>query len=87
MKDLNNLIKSLEKIISELNASGKVKSAIFFTIRYDEIMKYGDKVSSETIEALSTCRAMSQYANFSQKEEMLLDDVVDNAIVVKNKAP
>ena len=87
MKDLNNLIKSLEKIISELNASGKFKSAIFFTIRYDEIMKYGDRVSSETIETLSTCRAMSQYANFSQKEEMLLDDVVDNAIVVKNKAP
>ena len=87
MIDLNNLIKSLEKIISELNASRKVKSAIFFTVRYDEIMKCGDKVSSETIETLSTCRAMSQYANFSQKEQMLLDEVVDNAIVVKNKIP
>ena len=87
MIDLNNLIKSLEKIISELNSSRKVKSAIFFTVRYDEIMKCGDKVSVETIEILSTCRAMSQYANFSQKEQMLLDEVVDNAIVVKNKIP
>ncbi|EMH4164436.1 hypothetical protein RJ498_003757 [Pluralibacter gergoviae] len=93
MIDLNDLIKSLEKIISELNASRKVKSVIFFTVRYDEIMKCGDKVSVETIETietietLSTCRAISQYANFSQKEQMLLDEVVDNAIVVKNKIP
>ena len=87
MIDLNDLIKSLEKIMSELNASGKVNSAIFFTVRYDEIMKCGDKVSVETIKTLSTCRAMSQYANFSQKEQMLLDEVVDNAIVVKNKIP
>jgi len=87
VKDLNNLIKALEKIISELNASGKVKSAAFFTIRYDEIMENGDEFSIETIETLSTCRAMTQYANFSQKEEMLLDDVVDNAIAVKNKVP
>lgn len=90
MNYLDGLMKSLEKIISELNANGKVKSAIFFTIRYDEIMKCGDKVSIETIETietLSTCRVMSQYANFSQKEEMLLDEVVDNAIAVKKKVP
>lgn len=87
MNSLNNLIESLKKIISELNANGKSESALFFTVRYDEIIKYGDKVPLEVIETLSTCRAMSQYASFSQKEEMLLDDVVDNAIVVKNKMP
>ncbi|MBK4786288.1 MAG: hypothetical protein FT714_20525 [Pantoea sp. Pent] len=87
MNSLSNLIKSLEKIISELNANGKSQSAHFFTVRYAEIIKHGDKVPLEVIEMLSTCRAMSQYANFSQKEEMLLDNVVDNAIVVKNKMP
>jgi len=84
---LNELMRSLEKIIVELNANGKIESAIFFTIRYNEIIKYGDDFSLEIVETLSTCRAMSQYANFSQKEEMLLDDVVDSAIAIKIKVP
>lgn len=84
---LNNLINSLEKIISELSANGKSESALFFTIRYNEIVKNGDKVPFEIIEMLSTCRAMAQYANFSQKEEALLDDVVDNAIEIKITIP
>ncbi|WP_152999257.1 hypothetical protein [Pantoea dispersa] len=87
MNALNDLIRSLEKMIVELNANGKIESAIFFTNWYNETIKCGDKVSLEILEKLSTCRAMSQYANFSQKEEMLLDDVVDNAIAVKNKVP
>jgi hypothetical protein len=84
---LSNLIKSLERIISELNGNGKRESALFFTVRYNEIIKYGDKVPSEIIDTLSTCRAMSQYANFSLLEESLLDDVVNDAIVVKNTTP
>jgi hypothetical protein len=65
----------------------KLSQRFFFTNWYNETTKCGDKVSLEILEKLSTCRAMSQYANFSQKEEMLLDDVVDNAIAVKNKVP
>lgn len=87
MNSLSNLIKSLEKIISALNANGKKESALFFTVRYNEIIKYGDKVPSEIIDTLSTCRAMSQYANFSLLEEALLDNVVNDAIVVKNTMP
>lgn len=87
MNSLNNLIKSLERIISELSGNGKKESALFFTVRYNEIIKHGNKVPSEIIDALSTCRAMSQYANFSQLEESLLDNVVNDAIVVKNTMP
>ena len=84
MNTLNNLIKSLQRIISELNGNGKKESALFFTVRYNEIIMHGDKVSSEIIDTLSTCRAMSQYANFSLLEESLLDNVVNDAVVVKN---
>lgn len=69
MNSLSNLLKSLEKIISELNANVKSQSAHFFTVRYDEIIKHGDKVPLEVIEMLSTCRAISQYAKFSQKRK------------------
>lgn len=87
MNGLSNLIKSLEGIISELNANGKRESALFFTVRYNEIIKHGEKLPSEIVDALLTCRAMSQYDNFSQLEESLLDNVVTDAIAVKNIIP
>lgn len=84
IKNINNLLFSLEKMISELNLSGKKESACFFFHHYDEIRKHGDKIPCETISELSSCRAMSQYANFSLTEEKLLDNVVANALIVKN---
>ncbi|WP_426727804.1 hypothetical protein [Enterobacter cloacae complex sp. 330C8] len=67
--NLNNLKNALEQVIFELNANGKHESANFFQTRYDQIINFGDKIPFEVVESLSTCRAMSQYANFSLREE------------------
>ncbi|MDX5631090.1 MULTISPECIES: hypothetical protein [unclassified Brenneria] len=85
--NFNSLLLSLEKIITELNKNGKTQSASFFISRYEEIKMKGSHVSREVIKELSTCRAMSQYANFSIKEEKLLDNVVDDAIELKSIIP
>lgn len=84
MSNLDNLLSSLEIIINELNKAGKSRSADFFSICYNEIKNTGGKLTSDAINKLSTCRAMSQYANFSLKEERLLDIIVKNAIAVKS---
>lgn len=81
--NLNNLKKVLEQIIFELNANGKHESANFFQTRYDLIIKLEDKIPFEIVESLSTCRAMSQYANFPLREEKLLDDIVNYALDIK----
>lgn len=60
---------------------------IFFQTRYDQIINFGDKIPFEVVESLSTCRAMSQYANFSLREEKLLDDVVNYALDIKKITP
>jgi hypothetical protein len=67
--NLNNLKNALEQIIFELNANGKHESANFFQTRYDQIINFGDKIPFEVVESLSTCRAMSQYANFSLRKK------------------
>lgn len=85
--NLNNLKNALKQIIFELNANGKHDSANFFQTRYDQIINFGDKIPFEIIESLSTCRAMSQYANFSLREEKLLDDVVNYALDIKKITP
>lgn len=85
--NLNNLKNALEKIIFELNANGKHESAKFFQTRYDQIIVFRDKIPFKTIESLSSCRAMGQYANFSVREEELLDDVVNYAFDIKKMMP
>ena len=85
--NLNNLKNALEQIIFELNSNGKYESANFFQTRYDQIINFGDKIPFEVVESLSTCRAMSQYANFSLREEKLLDDVVNYALDIKKITP
>ncbi|ELE9236397.1 hypothetical protein RM351_001689 [Enterobacter kobei] len=85
--NLNNLKNALEQIIFELNANGKHESANFFQTRYDQIINFGDKIPFEVVESLSTCRATSQYANFSLGEEKLLDDVVNYALDIKKITP
>ena len=85
--NLNNLKKALEQITFELNANGKNESVIFFQTRYDQIINSRDKIPFEIVESLSTCRAMGQYANFSLREEKLLDDVVNYALDIKKMMP
>lgn len=81
MNSVNDLIKSLNNLISELNDNGKREAALFFSVRYDELLKLREKVLPETIKTLSTCMSISQYANFTEKEERLLVDVVNEAIL------
>ena len=83
MSIVMNLLYSLEEITNELKKNGKYESASFFAIRHDKIKNYGEEKTQEIIKELSACRAMSQYANFSLNEEMLLDAVVNNAVALK----
>lgn len=83
MNNLDDLLSSLEMIINELNKGGKSRTAGFFSVCYNEIKDTEGELTNDAINKLSTCRAMAQYANFSLKEEMLLDMIVKNAIAVK----
>lgn len=87
MNSLHELFFALEKIVFELKKNGKSESSSFFALRYEALKKYNNRAPYNVIEELSTCKAISQYANFSLKEEGLLDAVVDSAIAVKNTAP
>ncbi|MGP3591500.1 hypothetical protein [Vagococcus sp. WN89Y] len=87
VNNFKSLLLALESIVSELKRSGNNESASFFLLRYDELKRHSDKIPQKIIEELTTCRAMSQYANFTLKEEELLDIVVDNAIAIKNTIP
>ncbi|WP_320711957.1 hypothetical protein, partial [Enterobacter cloacae] len=85
MNRLNNLVNALQQIILELSANGKNESAAFFQTHYDMIIKSGYTVSVEVLEILSNCMSMSQYANFSLRENQLLGNIVNNAIAVKSR--
>nr|WP_071819520.1 hypothetical protein [Erwinia sp. Ejp617] len=84
---IDNLLLSLEKIISELNKSGKIQSRSFFISHYDAIKASARGIPQDAIRELSTCRAMAQYADFTYKEEELLNSVVNNAIALIKSNP
>ncbi|AOR63365.1 hypothetical protein [Pectobacterium wasabiae] len=78
MKISNELIISFENLIIELNNNGKNENASFFI---DKLVKLKDMNLSlnnkiKTMEELSRCRAMAQYANFSYYEENMLSDLI-----------
>ncbi|MDE9612436.1 hypothetical protein NFK58_15830 [Citrobacter portucalensis] len=75
-----NLLNVLNEIIIELKNNGKKQSADFFSLRYNNIKNLNNHL--ESIEELSTCRAMAQYANFSITEERKLDKIVDYATAI-----
>ncbi|MBN6046608.1 hypothetical protein JYK13_21775 [Citrobacter sp. ku-bf4] len=75
-----NLLNALDEIIIELKNNGKIQSANFFLLRYENIKNLNNHL--ESIKELSTCRAMAQYANFSIAEENKLDKIVDYATAI-----
>lgn len=74
-----NLLNVLNEIIIELK-NNKKTVCWFFSLRYNNIKKLNNHL--ESIEELSTCRAMAQYANFSITEERKLDKIVDYATAI-----
>ena len=78
------LIYHLSCLSSELEKSGKNDTSKFFSVRRN-IISDSEMDScnvSCTLKELATCRAIAQYGNFSYSEEVILDKVVDEAIVL-----
>jgi hypothetical protein len=75
------LLNYLDTIYSELMKSGKIDSAEFFLKHRNEIDRLQNSPGKlkDVIGDLTTCRAMAQYADFSLKEEELLDAVVSSS--------
>jgi hypothetical protein len=84
MFSTKNLTTALEKLASDLEASGKLETAKSFR---DIIVNLSeaDNIDSckESLERLTNSGAISQYANFSYKQDELFDVVFDEARKLK----
>ncbi len=83
--NIQDLLSSLEKLIAELNKTGKHQSAFFIIDRYNSIK--GSVINYDAVKELSTCRAMAQYDDFTYEDEELLNCVINNAIAVIKSNP
>ena len=79
-----NLMTALEKLASDLEASGKSETAKSFR---DIIVNISEAENidgcKESLEKLTNSGAISQYANFSYKQDELFDVVFDEARKLK----
>mgnify|MGYP003674236804 CR=1 FL=1 len=84
MFSTKNLTTALEELVSDLDASGKQETAKSFR---DIIVKLSEAESidscNESLEKLTNSGAISQYANFSYKQDELFDVVFDEAKKLK----
>lgn len=73
MENSKELIKKIEELIEELQTKNN-KSSLFFEKIIEEIQNNNTK--NEALEKLKHCYAITQYANFSYKEEKMLNEVI-----------
>lgn len=68
------LIKKIEELVEELKTN-KNSSSLFFEKIIEEIQN--NNTRNEALEKLKHCYAITQYANFSYKEEKMLDKILE----------
>ncbi len=80
MCSIKELTEALENLSADLEGSGKSETAQFFRNIIDDIYSAKDLAScQESLEKIINSGAISQYAGFNYKQDMLFDRVFDVA--------
>jgi len=73
------LIEGLEKLANSLESSNKVDTAKYFSDKAKQInVSASNEELKDICQELSSCGSISQYANFSHEEDVLLDLIFQN---------
>ena len=80
----NSLENALDKLVQELNASGKQEVANYFISLRQQVNTDNIADLSKTLEQLMSLGTIVQYADFSYKQEVMLEDVYEAAKLLKN---
>ena len=80
MIDKSTVTKSIENLEVELRKSGKSETANFFCkVRMTINVETDQNALREVLNQLCSSGAMTQYANFSYTEEVLFENVFEEA--------
>lgn len=78
--DKSNLTQALVKLDAELRKSGKIETAEFFNKAITTVNSEIDLENlKEFLRQLCSSAAITQYADFSYSEDVLFDDVFEEA--------
>ena len=81
MNSTKNLSKLLDKLVSDLNLSNKSKTAIFFNSLSVDLKEKTN--ISEVLDKILNSFSISQYANFTYKQDEIFDEIFDEAKKIK----
>lgn len=80
MQNFKNIIEAINDFSIELESSGKSDTSIFFKNTSDKIKNVTDeKEARKILEHLMSSGSLSQYADFTYKEDQLFDAIIDEA--------
>ncbi|VVH64209.1 hypothetical protein BSPLISOX_1876 [uncultured Gammaproteobacteria bacterium] len=76
IKIYKHIVNSLDNLVEELNSSNKINTAKFFENISSQIkIEKHENDIKELLVQLSNSASISQYANFTFKEDCLFDEV------------
>lgn len=80
---MNSRVSLFEKLdfLIDLLSCRQSPSAVFFVVSREKLIS--NNCNSDTLDSLIKSYAITQYANFSKKEEDLLNEIIDIARNIK----